>query len=359
MLVLRSIVVGVLLASCSAQLTPAATPEKPSDAAAAQHEFEEGMNLAIQGNMRAALPHLRRADGGELEAKKRQAVRLALARFDPPAPQAPPADLDPWVGKLLTAYRSYWTAVMLRGAETPSDTGALGAHLAKIAGVNVDPQGVDFEAIETRLDAELSARGYHALFGVTSPYRELLLWKTQEDKTYTVDLPGGPEHVAVAMLDGFVSLGWVGYATGDIYHTGGWTKPDRLYCLRSSYDLGSEAFRVSYLAHEGQHFADARRFPKLEQPELEYRAKLVEISQARDTQRDLLHDFSSNVSTSRDQPHPFANRRLMNDLAEALVPGQPRDGSWWERVAPEALRSAALRLIQQDTARLQRQADGS
>ncbi len=114
----------------------------------------------------------------------------------------------------------------------------------------------------------------------------------------------------MVFLDKFVSTGWAGYSTCGIAQTGGWAKPDALYAVKSSYDLGSEAFRVSYLAHEGQHFSDYGKYPMLEQPELEYRAKLTEIALATTTTADLLKQFESQGGDSRDVPHAFADRKV-------------------------------------------------
>lgn len=340
-------------ACCRTAGAPKVAPEATVDAITAEREFDTGMTFAIQGDMAQALPHVRLASRGGLKPKERMAVDKVLARFDPPKVQAGPADLDSWTARVMGIYRAYWTRNLMGGVNRESSELALGESLSPLVGLQPEPGGaLEWDALEPRLEAELGARGYHVLLGVTSPYREFLLWRTQEDKVYTVELPEGVEQVSVAMLDDFVSLGWVGYATGDIYHTGGWTTSERLYCLRGSYDLESESFRVSYLAHEGQHFADTKRFPALEQPELEYRAKLVEIAMADVTQADLLEDFSRNVSESRDQPHPFANRRVMSDLARALVPGGTVDLEWWTSCPPDAIRAAAALLLNQDTERL-------
>ncbi len=314
------------------------------------------MNLAVQGNVRAALPHLRQVSPEALKAGDREALECVLARFDAKAPALAPSGLDEWTAKVLDAYRRYWTREMLATEARAAGAGEreLAESLAPLVSDGTrEGAPPEMDALEPLLEEKLEARNYHALFGVTTPLREFMLWRTQTDETYAVSLPGGRENVHVVMLDGFVSLGWVGFATCGYYHSGGWTKPDRLYCVRSSYDLESETFRVSYLAHEGQHFADNARFPGLEQPELEYRAKLVEIVNADTSLRGLLREFGGNVSDSREQPHAFANRRLMTDLAGKLTKGRTSEGSWWEEVPSATIRAAAGRLFEEDTGRLQ------
>jgi hypothetical protein len=149
------------------------------------------------------------------------------------------------------------------------------------------------EALEPQLDARINARGWHALFGQTLPLREFMLWKTQTRRHYDVQLPQSVQAVTVVFMDDFASLGWAGFATCDRAHTGGWTKPDVLYAVRSVYDLDSEDFRVGFLAHEAQHFRDHANFPVLEQPELEYRVKLIELASGRTTLYQTLDAFAA------------------------------------------------------------------
>ena len=178
----------------------------------------------------------------------------------------------------------------------------------------------DGRDLEPRVQSRLEAHGLHALLGLTPPLSSCC--GAPRAKRTTSTCRAAPSTCA--------SRCWMGsrasagrYATCDYYHSAGWTETGRLYCVRPSYDLDSESFRVSYLAHEGQHFADKRRFPNLEAPELEYRAKLVEISRAETTLEKLLQGFGANVSDNRDQPHSFANARLLRDLAGAVLGGSP------------------------------------
>jgi hypothetical protein len=204
------------------------------------------------------------------------------------------------------------------------------------------------DALEPLLTAKLEAQGYHALFGITRPLREFMLWRKQTDETYDIDLPGGREPVHVTMMDDFVSLGWLGYAICDYHHTGGWATPERLFAVRSAYDLDSESFKVSYLAHEGQHFSDYRRFPGLTQPDLEYRAKLVEISKARTSLYDLLAAFDADGADSRETPHPWADRQVIRNLSSKLLKGEPASAEALKRFTVEQLNAAAAELLEQD-----------
>jgi len=342
--------VFTLAAFALALLNACATPQPGTDTkASALATYREAMTMAVRGDLREALPRMRQIDLNALDEPRRRTVEDMLARFGDGTQPAPA--LDPWTAEVLATYRHYWTQVMLGRVTPNAGEEKLARVLAQLAGTG-GATAPDMDAIEPLLQKRIEANGLHALFGVTAPLREFMLWRVQDEQRYTVDLPEGIEHVQVAMLDQFVSFGWVGWATAERAHTGGWTTTERLYCVRSAYDLDSEAFRVSYLAHEGQHFADARQFPSLEQPELEYRAKLVEIALADKSLQDLLAEFAGNQSDSRDQPHPYANRRLMRDLHSAVAPAATDTAPWWRSADPAQLHDAAVRLLREDSAKL-------
>jgi hypothetical protein len=309
-------------------------------------EFREAESLAMQADMKAALPHLLRVQADGLPEKKRATLSCMRERFvERKLPAAP--GVDAWTGQVLAIYRRYWTRVMLGAVSAADGERELARSLEKK--VAHQQPARDMAALEPLLKEQLTARGYFALFGVTQPLREFMLWRKQTDETYDIDLPQGREAVHVTMMDDFVSLGWLGYAVCDDHHTGGWATSERLFAVRSAYDLDSEDFHVSYLAHEGQHFSDYRRFPGMEQPDLEYRAKLVEISKARTTLFDLLADFGANGSDSREQPHPWANRQVVHNLAARLLNGAEPSPEAWRRLAPEQLNAAAADLLEQDS----------
>ena len=312
--------------------------------------FDKAMNLALQGDMKAALPLFHGLSVGALPFNQAQAVHALLAWFEGSAKA--PVTLDPWTAKVLGAYQTYWKKVMLGQVPTEAGERDLFADLAPLATGSINSAEAGVGALEPILQAKLQERGCHALFGYTRPFRECMLWTSEQERSYAIELPEGHEDVRVVMLDGFLSLGWTGFATGDYYHNGGWSRPDRLYCVAPSYDTNSESFRVSYLAHEGQHFSDHRRFPALEGPELEYRAKLAELALADTTQGALLRAFSANTSDNRNLPHAYANRLVLRNLAHVLAQHEPPAGAWWEAQKPSAIREAAVRLLKQDSAAL-------
>jgi hypothetical protein len=259
---------------------------------------------------------------------------------------AKPSTEDAFLAGVLEVYQEYWLRA-LRAEQTPAaaETWLLAGLNAVVSSSGGKP-ATSMDALETALAAMIRARGGYSLHGKTLPLREFMLWRTQTTNTYEVTLPEGVQPVRVVFMDDFLSLGWAAFATCGGSYSGGWTKPDALYAVRPAYDVGSETFRVSYLVHEAQHFADNARFPGLEQPELEYRAKLAELSMAQATARDLLQKFAGNTSASRAIPHSHANLRVVTELGAALD---------WRTAEVERINAAARELLKRDSqARQQR-----
>jgi hypothetical protein len=306
---------ALLLAGCAA--APIAEPMPASSTA-----MQPVMSAMLQGDAREALLLL---DGmrAPLGARQAQVADCMRERF---RGAGPPIDLPPASAAILAAYRSYWRASMVK-TESPAILEArLLEALAAVPALAGGGDPASLDSVSERVVAAIEAEGLHALTGKTEPLYELMIWRTQETRVYDVALPEGSVNVKVVLLDGFASFGWAGYATCEVAKTGGWAKPDALYAVRNAYDLESETFRVSYLAHEGQHFADYRAYPKLEQPELEYRAKLAEIAVSTTTTAQLVERFAASGGESRAVPHAFANRQVTLAL---------------QGVAPERLREAA------------------
>jgi hypothetical protein len=300
---------------------------------------------ALQGDISRDVAGLRSLDPAGLSPAERARRECLLARFsdaDPPAA----ASGDPFVDVLLAAYREYWTDSLLRRGDKSALEDRLHARIdaARRQFAGALPKATLDESTLT-LPPILESRGFFAITGVTLPYYELMAWRANDVKTYDVTLPERAIAVKVVLMDGFASLGWSAWATCDRSFSGGWATRAAIYAVRQAYDLESEAFRVNLLVHESQHFADYERFPKLEQPELEYRAKLAELARSEASTRDLLARFVSQGGDSRDAPHAWANARVARDLQGVLVVGGANpDGA--------AIRSAAQRLLREDSARL-------
>ena len=353
---LRGALIAVAIAVAAALAVLAARPTVANAASLA-----DVYNQALSGDMTRALSILDSLDASHWSARDSAAAECIRRTFGSP-PQD--EDLPPISRRVLTAYRSYWQEVMLQRLSVKAAEANLLASLNAILGMGAAPPAASdstsgssgLDSLSDRAKAAIDREGLFALTGVTSPYYELMLWKTQTPVDYRVKLPERTIGVHVVFLDDFVSLGWAGYATCGRAHSGGWATKDSLYAVKSAYDVGSEAFRVSYLAHEGRHFSDYREYPKLEQPELEYRAKLTEIAVSDTTTYALAIGFARRTGTDRSVPHAFADYCVARDMSETLFKSGTlvTDEGKWKAVPAPRVRAAAAQLLKKSAELLKR-----
>ena len=324
-------------------------------ARAAPPTLSDVYDAALGGDMARALALLDSVDVSRQSPEDSTARACLQRRFkNPPALE----DLAPQSRRILNAYRLYWQSAMLRRANAAEAERALLDSLRAVLAIPVQDtaRAATLDDASERVKTAIQNEGLFALTGVTSPYYELMIWRTRRPQTYRVNLPDRALQVHVVFLDGFVSLGWAGYATCDRYHSGGWATKDSLYALASAYDTTSEEFRVSYLAHEGRHFSDYGRFPKLEQPELEYRAKLTELAVSKETTYGLITEFAGRNGRDRSVPHHVANYWVARDLGRVLFGTEDvvSDPTKWRSIAADRIRDAARRLLWDNEKKLQR-----
>jgi hypothetical protein len=309
---------------------------------------------ALEGDVREALRILRGIPADALDSKEHAERDCLLGRF---ADKKMPAVnvRDPFVAELIGLYQDYWMRVLLQELSVSDGEAYLFNRLTTVLRNAGQPSS--FASLDDLVDALeplLLARGFHSIRGVTRPYYELMAWGREVSQTYEVALPETTIPVRVVFMHDFVSLGWSAFATCDKAYSGGWAKDDTLYCVADSYDTASETFSVSYLAHESQHFADYKRFPKLEQPELEYRAKLVELSKAQKTAWELVGRFAAWGGESRSAPHGFANAKVIADLSRSIFGSMApvTDAERWAAVPVADINRAATALLKANTERL-------
>jgi hypothetical protein len=317
-----------------------AAPTPPATDAAAGYRQAIGSMIAADGPAAVAL--LRALPPQGLSDPQRSTRDCIVARFGPGANGAAAGDavaLSPTAAAVLAAYRSYWSAMLMHRAPQPQAEQALREALQRQTGLASPDLAAQTEAARALVERQ----GLHALAGVTAPLHELMVWRKQTSRSETVLLPEQSIDVTVTLLDDFVSLGWLAHATCDRHHTGGWATREGLMVVAPSWDLSSEDYRVSLLAHEAQHFADIRRFPKLGSADLEYRAKLVELILAEQTQRELLLDFAAQAQPERASAHAYASHWLMKHLRARLATDD------LAAVAPATLREAARALLHEHT----------
>lgn len=261
---------------------------------------------------------------------------------------------DPLVREAAAAYQHYWRQTLLEPARRAAHEAALNDALVAAMGRHTSSEEApDDNNIQNRLQAEMLARGYHAILGRTPPLLEFMVWKNVEVQTYAVELSDGIQKVRVHFLTDFVSRGWAHFATFGRSSSGGWATDEGLFAIKESYDLESENFLVSYLKHEARHFADYALYPELQGADLEYRAKLTEIIYADTTRTMLLERFSRHAAPARDAPHALASWYLVRNLSRLIFGTEALpEGASWSGVAEDNLVSAARRLLDEHDAAL-------
>ena len=239
--------------------------------------------------------------------------------------------------RVLARFRQYWQA----GVMAPDDRDSLERELRRdLADMLGSPARAEDDDLLATVQERIDTDGIYALIGRTGLLLDVIIWTRQDEVDEVVELPEGSVNTTVFYLDDFTSRGWANYLTCDRSGTGGWATSEGLFVIVSLYDsLTDENFRVSYLAHESQHFSDYQRFPGLEGWQLEYRAKLVELTYARDTLADLLRQFAENQSDTATDAHSYANRAVLRALRERL---HLADGADLANVPGELLNEAAL-----------------
>lgn len=324
--------------------TGAALPAQRAQAAdESPHPSAQFIGNAVSGE---ALPAFEWATAKtHPDAEMERLAAGYLARFvHRPEPVLVTVD-DPLVATALEGYREYWRTVLMADLPAAQAEAVLEKRLRRLLVAHGYPQVVDGD-FTTALQSAIEQRGYHALTGRTLPYLELMVWKDAEDTVFNVDLTDGSVAVPVTFIGGFVSRGWVNFATLGKASSGGWAKPDRLVCIKADYDLDSEDFRVHYLKHEARHFADYQRYPKLKAYDLEYRAKLTELVYSSSTLRPTLSRFIANARDDARSAHSYAEFILVRNLGRSLLkPDSIVAEAAFSAESDQALNDAAAKLL--------------
>jgi hypothetical protein len=320
----------------TAALTAASTPD-PSE------RFSEAIGAALQADEVRALAALDGVNLSALSAGNQAAATCMRERFGPNSRAAPPAS-ESVADRALGIYRDYWHTAMTHPERRAAEELRLEARLGQLLGTR---KVVHLDTLETMLSEALKAEGVHSLQGRTGLLRELMMWSKQDEKLMHVALPEGEHDVKVMLLDDFKSLGWGDYATCGRASTGGWTTDDALFAVASKYpSLDDEEFRVTFLGHEAQHFADKMRFKNLKSWELEYRAKLTELAQANSTRAKVLGKFIDDQGDDPASPHSYANRLVLTNLERKLGVASAKDLA---NAGAGRLQAAAIELLHEDT----------
>lgn len=252
--------------------------------------------------------------------------------------------------ELLQIYRDYWRASLLDNSKKYD--AYLINKLMKFLNEKYPSANIaDEKSLDTYLVKYVESFNLHTTgFAKTGKFYDLLVWGTNENKEYSFELQDEEIKTEVILMDKFLTLGWEEYATLGRAYPGGWATKKALYCVKKAYDLNSENFLISYLAHEGRHFADYKIFPKLSGTDLEYRAKLTELSLAKTTLFDIISTFIANSNYQSENPHSAANHLVIRDLSKKLFQSDfEKNIDKWKAISAEKINSIAYQLLRENS----------
>ena len=251
-------------------------------------------------------------------------------------------EVDARLNEILIIYQRYYRDAFYLCIGRENAESRLKARLADFLGIkNGETSLCDME--QNQIAKAFQDQGFHFLGGRTSGYYGPYVWQTTEIRTYEVELPDGIQTYTVKLLDGFFAKSWIDVLSFGEIGTGGWTDGDGIInCVKSSYDLDSEAFKVSLLKHEAQHARDLAMDKDMSSEELEYRAKLVELIYSRE--RKLLEKFVQEAdSADKSNGHSSASGRILEGFVRKLK----RNPSEIERLPNEQVQTVARALFEE------------
>ena len=272
-------------------------------------KFEKNLlqEMIVRGNLRGAMAYLEQFP--ETEALYQKGVALYQEEH------YLTYDVDAELNEILLAYQKYYRDAFYLELSAEEAAQRLRVRLAGLFRAAPD---FSLDELEEMAAAAFHRKSLHALMGRTSGYYGPYIWKDEELRHYTVELPEGTQDYAVKLLDGFIMKSWLDYISFGETGTGGWSNGDGLiHCVRTAYDLESEDFQVSLLKHEAQHAMDQARYKDITNEELEYRAKLVELIYSKE--RRILERFMSQADAARAcNGHGLAAERIVRDFETRL-----------------------------------------
>lgn len=322
-------------------------------------DYKKIYSLCLDGDVKSALAVLESADLNNLTEKDLKFKTQFDIRFKNEFDESDYLESrKSQITELLHIYHNYWRLSLLDNSKNYDSLLIQSvAHfltdnyeLARELITNEDSLNVYFKKY-------IESFGLHTTgFGKTGKYFDLLVWASEKDTTYTFLLHDEKTTADVVFMENFITLGWEEYATLERYYPGGWATKEALYCVKKAYDLNSEGFLVNYLAHESRHFADYKIFPKLMSADLEFRAKLTELSMSRNTLYKSIEFFINNSNYESENGHSVANYCVIRDLSNVIFKIEfEKDINKWHEISIEQINKSAYDLLKANTKSLTEQ----
>ena len=325
-------------------------------------DYTKIYSLALDGNPVLALPLLQIDPSKKIATKDLQFKTNFENRFKFKDDQSDFLETrKSKIDQLLKIYRDYWRFSFLN-KEKKNDTLIMKniSDFLKKNFPSAEKLTLNEDSINVYQKKYIASLGYHTTgFGKTGGLYDLLVWKTEKDTIYKLNYDGKETPVKVYFMDDFITLGWSEYATLGRYYPAGWATKEALFCVKKSYDLKSETFRVSYIGHEGRHFADYKLFPNLKgvgSADLEYRGKLTELSlYSPDGLYKRIQFFINNGNYDSENGHSIAAFCVIRDLSRVLFHNDyEKDLEKWKAIPSKKINEAAAKILEENTKSLQK-----
>jgi hypothetical protein len=316
-------------------------------------EFKKIYSYALQEDVKKILFVLDTIPNETLTEEQRRVKEKYFHRFEYQEEEVDYNTNDPMLKSLLKLYQAYWRNALL----DKSNIERYNEHLkdsvvAFLKEQNYKPELLSQQDLTNNfgqhLKKFLTQQKYFSATGKTGSLYDLFVWPKEDTVTYNVQLPETEIETTVIFIDSTVTMGWQEYATLGRSYAGGWATKDFLYSVRKAYDTTSENFKVSYLTHEAQHFADYKTYPMLTGADLEYRAKLAELVFARETLYKLFQVFIRNANQEGRNAHAFANYAVIRDLSGKIFKQEfVSEIELWKKVTPKKISKKSKHLLKQ------------
>ena len=309
------------------------------------------ITLSIQGDLRGAEELF--ANSEPLSIADQDLKREFQARFLEPTEGAKnPTEQLGIANDLAAAYRKYWRLGLVEGRQRSEIDHQLSSDLESVRDSHSSASALLLADKDGFPGKALDEAGIYFLNTTTPPYRDLFIWRKQKSARYRVQLTDTSTPVTVNFMDDFVVQGWKEYASLGLATTTGWVENDQLYCVAWAYDTASENFAVSYLKHEARHLVDLQNYPDMQAVELEYRAKLTELSYAHSSLKRILDDFRAKAVENPASAHAMANWQVTRDIYREMEGSEiPDDWEGWGYPDVGRVNRAARTLLEENTRR--------
>lgn len=322
-----------------------------------QHfEFEKIYSYVLQGDVAKVLSVLDVLPEQSFTPAEKEIKEKYFHRFKHQDEVMEYRTNDMMLQDVLAIYQTYWKQALLDKDNVGKYENELKKNIDSLLRRNNYLADHDYtkdvstqqnlEDITQHLKNFLSKKDYYSATGRTAGLFDLFVWETEIPTEYNVDLPETEVTTIVIFLEDVVTMGWEEYASFGKVYPGGWATKELLYAVGKAYDTSSENFKVSYLKHESQHFADYKKYPVLSGADLEYRAKLAELIYAEETLYKLISSFVRNADSNGRNPHAFGGYAVIRDLSKRLF-GEDFvvEIEQWELVPPEVIKEESENLL--------------